>query len=280
LTARVALVEFDTPSASLKQAIRMTGGIDDLNVPDRTVVVKVGIFSHKAESHTSVNVVDAIIKSFSKAPSVFIAESDNYKGPGLERLQIYKELFNKQVAPLNLSCELNTRKVRLADQEMTLSNALFKPNIFVSTHILRTYEKGSILKNLLGCTQTPKKAKFHKDKVFAPLLADIYEAVGGIDLAVLDGTCIWHKGESRAKMNILIVGRDAVAVETIGALLAGLKPEKSPVIQEFAKRGLGEADARNIEVLGTDLASLKQKCKSAIKTLDQEPRMESATRRD
>ena len=82
MTSKVAIVKFDEDAEeeSLKEALSLIGGIEDLNTPKRTVVVKVGVFSHKADNHTSISFVDAIIDSFNKAPKVFLAESDNYKG--------------------------------------------------------------------------------------------------------------------------------------------------------------------------------------------------------
>lgn len=270
LTSKVAIVKFKENSEvdSLKEALRLIGGIDDLNTSKRTVVVKVGVFSHKADNHTSVSFVDAIINSFNKAPKVFIAESDNYQGTGTDRLQIWKELFSERVQPVNLSDLKDSKDVTLAAQEMKLSAILYKPNVLVNTHIMRTFERGSILKNLFGCIPIQKKAKFHKNEIFCPLLADIYEAIGGIDLSIMDGTYLWRgAGDLRVPMNILLVGRDAVAVETVGATLAGLKPEKMPVTQEFAKRGLGVGDIEDIEILGTPLESLREKSRFATKTL-------------
>lgn len=277
MSSKVAVVEFgkegkegkESVAESYREALRLIGGIDELNTPERSVVVKVGVFSHKAENHSSVEVVDAIINNFSKAPQIFLTESDNYRGTGTERLQIWRELFNERVVPFNLSEDTNTKRVTLAGLEMELSHLLFKPSILVDTHVFRTYERGSILKNLFGCTPDPKKAKFHKDTIFYSLLADIFEAVGGIDLAVMDGTYLWHD-DLREPMNILLIGRDAVAVETVGAYLAGLKPEKMQTIQEFVKRGLGVGDLKEIEIVGTPLEELKQKCASAAKTLKKE----------
>jgi uncharacterized protein (DUF362 family) len=265
LTSRVAIVEFNGSYAkAFGQAVRQIDGVAELNTSERSLVVKVGVFSHKMGNHTSVGLAKAIIDSFDKASKVFLAESDNYQGTALERLQIWQELFTGRVAPANLSDEANTRKVTLAGQEMNLSNVLFKPNVLVSTHILRSFERGSILKNLFGCVPSPKKAKYHK--ILPLLLADIYEAIGGIDLAVLDGTFFWRgAGDLPIQMNTLLVGRDAVAVEAIGAVLAGLKLEKMPVLQEFVKRGLGEGDLKNIEIVGTSFENLKEKFRLAAK---------------
>jgi len=264
LTSKVAVVEFDEDTTrSLKHVLDLIGGIIDLNTVDKHVVVKVGVFSHKAQNHTSVSLIDAIINCFDKAPKIFLAESDNYQGMGSERLQIWKELFTERVVPFNLSDDTNTRSVKLAQQEMKLSHMLFKPNVFVDTHILRSFESGSILKNLFGCIPTPKKAKYHK--VLPTLLADIYEAIGGVDLAILDGTYLWRRaGETPVRMNTVLVGRDAVAVETVGATLAGLETKNMQVIQEFVRRGLGEGNLENIEIVGTSFECLKEKFLTAL----------------
>ncbi|UCH31273.1 MAG: DUF362 domain-containing protein [Candidatus Bathyarchaeota archaeon] len=270
MTSKVAITKFiqNAEEKALKEALDLIGGVRDLNTPEKTVVIKVGVFSHKVANHTSVRFVDGIIRSFSNAPKIVLAESDNYQGTGLERLQIWKELFSERVAPINLSDLKDAQNVTLAGQKMKLSSFLFKPNVLINTHILRTFTRGSILKNLFGCIPIRKKAKFHKTELLSSLLADIYEAIGGIDLSVMDGTHLWRgAGDLRVRMNTLLVGRDAVAVETVGAILAGLKPEKMPVTQEFAKRGLGEANLENIEIVGTPLGSLRKEFKLAAKRL-------------
>lgn len=274
MRSKVAVVEFEgSVKKSFERAIELIGRIDDLNTSKRSVVIKVGVFDPEDENHATVSVVDAITRSFSKAPQIFLTESDNYRGTGSERLQIWKELFTERVVPFNLSDDAETKKVKVADEEMRLSHILFKPNVFVSTHVMRGFEKGSVLKNLFGLVPDPKKAKFHKklDK----LLPDICEAIGGIDLAVMDGTYL-YKGPGgktptasgyRVKMDTLLVGRDAIAVETVGAVLVGLKPEKMPVLREAVRRGLGEGNLMNIEILGSPFEEIEEKFSAAVKSL-------------
>ncbi len=260
MTSKVAVVEFNGDvKASFKRALKFIGGIDDLNTTERDVVVKPGIFNHKKKNHPTINVVNAIINSFNRAPQIFIVESDNYKGTGSERLQVYKEVFTKRVKPFNLSDDTDAREVKITDEKIGLSHILFKPNVFVSVHTLRRYNKGTILKNLLGLIPDGKKVRFHK-KLEATLL-DAYEAINGIDLAILDGTYTFS-GPTKDKgmdTKVLLVGRDAVAVEAVGAVLAGLNPEKMLVIQEAVNRGLGEGDVEKITIMGNSIESLKEK---------------------
>jgi uncharacterized protein (DUF362 family) len=266
LTSKVAVIEFDRDNLkeSLKQAIDQIGGLKNLNITEKPVIVKVGVFSHKAKNHASVSVVDAIINLFDNAPKIHLAESDNYQGTGSERLQLWRELFTERVTPVNLSEDSEPKITKLAEHEVSLPGVLLKPKILVDTHVLRSFESGSILKNLFGCILDTKRAKYHK--VLPTLLADVYEAIGGVDLAVLDGTYFWRgAGNNPIETNTLIVGRDAVAVETVGAILAGLNPQKMHVIQEFVKRDLGEGDMRNIEIVGASFESVKSKFRSAAK---------------
>ena len=274
MTAKVAVARLDKSYDSFKEALKRIGTINDLNSPIKSVVIKVGVFNHEAQNHTSVGVLKAIIDSFPQAPKIYIVESDNYIGKGSERLRIWKQLFNERIVPFNLSEDTDLKKVKVADEEISLSHIVFKPNVFVSTHILRTYERGSILKNLLGLVPDAKKARFHKK--LEPALLDMYEAIGGIDLAVLDGTYLRVEASSdphvgpdgdkyKTATDIVLLGRDPVAVETVGVVLAGLKPENVPIIQEASKRGLGVADISKIEIIGASLGELEKEVALALK---------------
>jgi uncharacterized protein (DUF362 family) len=265
LGSKVAIMRFTgKDDLSIARTLERIGGINDLNTTKRPVTIKVGVYTTKRAHHSSVDVVRAIINVFDKAPEFLLAESDNYQGTGSERLQVWKELFADNVIPFNLSEDTETRQFQIGGENLQLSHILFKPNVFVSTHVLRTFDRGSILKNLFGLVPDRKKARFHKK--LPAVLADLYEAIGGIDLAVMDGTNLWHAWTGpTTRMNIILAGRDAVAVETVGATLAGLNPEKMPVVQEFAKRGLGETKMENIKVLGVDFDELRKECETAIK---------------
>jgi uncharacterized protein (DUF362 family) len=72
MTSRVAIVEMGKDARkSFGKALKLIGGIDDLNDGKRTVVIKPGIFDHRKRNHPTLEVVDSIIHSFSKAPKNF-----------------------------------------------------------------------------------------------------------------------------------------------------------------------------------------------------------------
>jgi hypothetical protein len=197
-------------------------------------------------------------------------ESDNYRGTGDERLQLWREVFNGRVMPFNLSTDDDTRPVNIENPireiVIDLSHILFKPNVFITTHVLRSYTKGSVLKNLFGLPPMVKKATFHKNEIFHSLLTTLFEVIGGVDLAVLDGSS-YHHGFSglHVPADLLIVGRDAVAVETVGYALMGQKIEKLKTIQAFVEKGLGEGSMDSIDVVGASFDDMKDRMKDAVK---------------
>jgi uncharacterized protein (DUF362 family) len=259
---KVAIVDSSqSVKDSFNNALKLIGDIEYWNTMKNPVIVKVGVFNHKGPktNYPTVEVVDAITKTFKGASSIYLAESDNYKGLGMERLQIWKELFTERVIPFNLSTDKDTKEVEVGGEYMALSNVIFKPNFFVSTHALRKYDKGTILKNLFGLVPYRKKAKYHK--ILVQVLLDLFDLIGGVDLAVLDATRVYSGPAARKHLDtdILVVGEDAVAVEAVGAELVGLDPKKMDVIQEAMNRDLGEGDLEKIEIVGESIESVKDR---------------------
>lgn len=256
MTTTVAVVD----SSAITQALDLTGGTDSLNLPENNVTIKVGIYNPETRICTTVNTLNSIINSFNRVREILVVESDSGAGPALQRLEIWNDCYTDKAVPFNLSNDPDTREVEVAGESVPLSHVLFKPNIFVSTHVPRRYENtgdedlmnmGSIIKNLLGLVPDKEKYRFH-DRLPVALL-DMYEAIGGIDLAIMDGTRVFlGKGKKRTTLspNKLIVGKDAFAVEATGAYMVGFNPTEMPVLQEAKKRGLGEIDVEKIKISG------------------------------
>lgn len=252
----VAVVDND----SFSKAIEDIGGIENLNSLEKRVIIKVGIYNTETGICTTVETLQSIIDAFDKASEIRVTESDSGAGPGLKRLEIWKECFNERVVPFNLSDDKETNDVEIAGETVPFPKVFSEPNTFISTHVPRRYEEagledlmnlGFTIKNLLGMIPDTKKHRFHDQLPIA--LLDIYEAIGGIDLAVIDATHVYRGYKTRRitiSPNILIVGTDAFAVETVGGYMVGFEPSEMPVLQEAKKRGLGETNIDNINIIG------------------------------
>jgi len=246
--------------SSYSEAIKQIGGIENLNESNREVVIKVGIYNPETKICTTVETLNSIISEFNKSQKIRIVESDSGAGPGLERLEIWRNCFNENIKPFNLSNDTQTKDVTVAGENVPLSNILFGNRTFVSTHVPRRYEGtgdedlmnlGSIIKNLLGLIPDKKKFRFHNR--LPKTLLDLYEAIGGIDLAILDCSNVFLGRKSERLMvplDLLVVGKDAFAVEAVGASLVGFNPLEMTVLQEAYSRELGEINLKKINVIG------------------------------
>jgi len=263
-------------SHAFSQAVNLVNGFNNLNNPDQKVVIKVGIYNPETGICSTVDTVNSIAKAFDKAPKILVAESDSGAGHGLERLKVWNDCYTDRIVPFNLSDDEKTRIVEVAGEKVPFSHILLEPNTFISTHVPRRYEEagledlmnmGFTIKNLLGLILDTKKHRFHDQLPIA--LLDMYEAIGGIDLAVLDATHVflgWKKKRITVSPQLLIVGKDAFAVEAVGAHLVGFDPAEMPVLQEAKNRRLGEINIDKIDVAG-DIESPKQMILKAFKGL-------------
>lgn len=258
MAPKVALVKTDNGvKEAYRRALELIGGVNDLDDGSRDVTIKVGIYDARNLNYPTVEAVGSVIDSFSQARKILLAESDNHQGKALDRLQVWKQVFSEKVVPFDLSHDPDTRDALICGKKLQFSHVLFKPNVFVSLHVLREGTTGSIFKNLLGLVPDTRKERFHNNLGVA--LADMVEAVGGIDLAVIDGTFAyrgeWKEGEPMEKVrrNLLVVGRDPVAVDAVGVILVGGNPLDIQAIVEASNRGLGVADINRIEIVGAPL---------------------------
>jgi uncharacterized protein (DUF362 family) len=248
----VAVVQTDSGvDQAMHLALALIGGIEDHS---ETVTIKVGIFDERNRNYPTVPVVQSLTHCLSRAQRVLLVESDNYMGSALKRLCVWRDVFSERVTAFSLSDDPEMRHHQVSGEIIGLSHVLFKPNWLISIHALRKGQAGCIFKNLLGLVPDIKKDRFHN--ILGPTLIDIAQAVGWIDLAIIDATYTysgtWKEGIPlhQERTDLLVVGRDPVAVETVGCQLINEEPMKIPALAEAKRRRLGETNITRINIVG------------------------------
>jgi Pyruvate/2-oxoacid:ferredoxin oxidoreductase delta subunit len=104
-----------------------------------------------------------------------------------------------------------------------------------------------------------RKAEYHKlaprPDDFAHMLSELYLLVKPkIRFTLIDGVIGMEgngpsSGEIR-KLNILIAGEDAVAVDTMATHFLGFAPEKLEMMRYLARKNAGETNRSKIEIVG------------------------------
>lgn len=134
----------------------------------------------------------------------------------------------------------------------------------LKTHSMATVTLG--IKNQWGFPQHADRGKDHNYNLHSKLV-DTFELIKP-DLTLIDGTegtihghyppTAWEDRLVK-QFNILIGGRDTLAVDVVGARIFGLTIDEVPHLKIAYERGLGEGDLNKINVIGKDLNDYKEK---------------------
>jgi uncharacterized protein (DUF362 family) len=137
-------------------------------------------------------------------------------------------------------------------------------DVIISVPKLKTHDQTEMtcaIKNLKGLlTDNGKKAN-HQEGLFEAVI-DLMSAVKP-QLAVVDAI-ICQEGVGPVfgrpvEMNLIVAGKDLVAVDSTCAQLIGYKPSETLLTVNAAARGLGVMDPDQIEVIGEPLESVKRR---------------------
>jgi len=115
------------------------------------------------------------------------------------------------------------------------------------------------VKNLFGVIPGLRKAHLHSlvrnGEEFAELLVDIYQAVPVPVINVMDALrgMDGQNGPSGGRVlriGKLLAARNAIAMDSVMAMMAGVKPDAIPTTRIAAARGLGPIRADEIQIIG------------------------------
>jgi len=140
---------------------------------------------------------------------------------------------------------------------------------YINLPKLKTHSMAGVtlgIKNQWGFPQHADRGKDHNYNLHSKLV-DVYENIKP-DITIIDGiegTIHGHypptAWEDRLvkQFDILIGGRDTLAVDVVGARIFGLTLDDVPHLKIAFKRGLGEGDLSKIKVIGKNLEEYKEK---------------------
>jgi uncharacterized protein (DUF362 family) len=142
-------------------------------------------------------------------------------------------------------------------------------DVIISVPKLKTHDQTEMtcaIKNLKGLQTDNGKRKDHQEGLFEAVV-DLMTVVKP-QLAVVDAiVCQEGLGPIFGKpveMNLILAGKDLVAVDSACARLIGYKPGEALLTVNAAARGLGIMDPDQIEILGEPLESVKRRFLRAI----------------
>jgi len=134
-------------------------------------------------------------------------------------------------------------------------------DVIIPVAKLKTHDQAGLtlaIKKLKGLVSDRYKREFHQQGVFEGCV-DWFSALQP-PLALVDAIyCQEGLGPIFGKpveMDLIIAGRDAVAVDAVCGYVTGFEPEEVPITAEAAQRGIGVARRDEIEVVGEPIEAV------------------------
>lgn len=267
--AKVAIVRCTTYETqqvfdAVKHAVDLVGGIEAFVKPGMKVLVKPNLLSARPPEDgvdTHPEVAGAVVRLVKGAGGIPLI-GDSPGGFGKNFDQVVEASGMKRMAQAE-GAELVKFTSSKFVNGIPVSRYVFDSGCFISIPKLKTHSVTVLtaaIKNTFGTVVGLYKAACHsrapKEEDFAKEIAKVHSAAKP-HLTVLDGI-VAMEGDGPAsgdlrKMDIIMAGRDSVAIDSCIARIIGLKPEDILVTKEAHGLGLGEMDMSRIELVGDDI---------------------------
>jgi len=259
--------DFDLVYFSLQRVIELLGGIEKFIKPKSKVLLKpnllLGISPQKAVT-THPQIIRAVIRILKTINcEIYLGDSCSAWVNAKKSRQVYAETGIEKLA--------HQEDIKLVEfnnfvwkQKFPLTSWLDFCDYFISLPKFKTHDlmllTGAV-KNLFGLISGPYKIELHRryfyPQDFAKVLVDIYE-IARPALTIIDG--VWAlEGDGPGTNGIpkntgfILAGKDAVAIDSVLALIMGLKPLDIFTNREADIRKLGVTELKEMEILGDNI---------------------------
>jgi len=255
----------------VRKAMDLIGGTYSYIRPRSKVLVKPNLLMAKEPAFgitTHPEVVRAVIRLLKELNcTIYVGDSPSVWGRYVENVeQVYERTGMKKVCDEE-GVELvkfDKRRMRVKFPLTTwLDNCDYLVNLpRFKTHQL-TLLSGAI-KNLFGLVSGTYKTEIHKNyfdiEEFSNILVDIYQEARPT-LTIVDAITAMEgdgpaTGGKLRNTNLLLASSDCVALDSVLALIMGIKPYDVLTTREAGHRGLGEPDVNLMDIRGERLINV------------------------
>lgn len=270
----VAIVKGDNPHQMVAEALDLCGGLSDLIQNGQTVVIKPNLTGLRdgrvyPGQTTDVRVAEALIKAIKKAGNCRLSFAEGLNDGGLWEATGFAELAGREgIALTNIAAGkfLPVKIDGLVLQEYRFPEVIKGCDVFIDLPVMKTHRLTGIsagMKNLYGLLPFPRDVHHGEAERVLPDLVSIRRP----DLVVVDALVAMEGqgplGGSSVPMNLIIAGRDIVAVDAVCAALMGFDPGQVPHLNYAHEQGLGENDLKKIVIKGVPIEQVRRNFKPA-----------------
>ncbi len=271
--------EYSEILEGVRQALDLIGGIKDVVKPGNLVLINPSWVAPPVEREAGCITIPEVPRAIAdivkeEGARPVIAESS---AVGVDTEKVinasgYSELKEMGYEVVNLD-KTPSVKLSVANEKVFKTINSFElveqADAIISVPKLKTHDQTEMtcsIKKLKGLLTDNGKRAMHQEGLFEGVV-DLLSVLKP-KLAVVDAiTCMEGVGPVFGKpveLDLLLAGKDLVAVDSVCARLIGFEPEETLLTVNAAARGLGIMDPEGIEVAGVALDQVKRRFLRAI----------------
>jgi len=281
---RCSSYDQDEVDRALKESLNLIGGIEKFVSKGKKVLVKPNLVAPLPPEEaitTHPNIVKSLVKLVEESEATaWIGDSSGGAFSGLTSKSL-------EICGINKIAEESAAEIKNFDtsgitvisnkngdtfKEFNVAKAVVEADVIISVPKLKIHEllllTGAV-KNLLGVIPGAGKRELHAKTVktdqLSRVLLDLYAAIKP-KLSIMDAV-IGLEGRGKIvegasfgnprKIGLILASSDAVALDTVAALIMGYDPMKIGTIKLAQGKGIGVADIKHITILGEKIEKIR-----------------------
>ncbi|MFX1238041.1 MAG: DUF362 domain-containing protein [Promethearchaeota archaeon] len=277
----VSIVKYEKPLESLRNAIELANGFED--IPENAkVFIKPNIVywtRHcvypKWGVLTTTRIIEDVIQLLKEKGINDITIGEGIVADDPKDKETPKDAFEKlgynalkekyEVKVYDIMDRL-FEKVELTDDLVIKMNAdMLNSDFLIDIPVLKTHAQCVVslgMKNIKGLISIPSRKKFHSPDPEKNLDYNVAQLANKVPptLVIIDGIYSLERGPSfdgRAhRTNALVVSRDILSADMIGANLLEIDPKSVPHLVQAAKQRNRPLDLSDVEIVGEKISDL------------------------
>ena len=265
-------------AAAVRRAVTLAGGLPEAVRPGATVLLKPNLveipYTRESGAVTHPEVCRAVaemVRERGARPVIADAAGMGSDTEAVISFMGYDELRRDGYAVLDLKKERSLwvdNPAAAVLPRIKVYEAALSAELIINLPVMKTHDQTELtlsLKNLKGLLDDCSKKAMHRQDLFhgIPELAAFLRP----SFTVLDGIYgqegVGPVYGDPVEMDLILAGRDMVALDTIAGLIMGYRPGEVPTTRLAARAGLGTADPDKIEVAGLPWESVRRRFKRA-----------------
>jgi len=270
--ARVAIVKGTNPTDMTVQALEMVEAYESVS-EEKPVLIKPNYItaSHPSTGTTTDSrVIEGVVKFLKQhgVEDIVIGEgsgfSDTFEAFRIAGVDAVAKRWNVKLVDLNKDDFIPIRSPSPLANKVKIAKTALESTI-ISVPKLKPHRQTGVtlsIKNMMGAATPKGSMHLNLSRNIAELASILRPSIAVID-GIVAGE-VHETSENPVEMNIVIAGRDPVAVDAVGAAVMGMPPSEVKHLRLAEEKGLGTCDLNKIEVVGEPVEGVKKKFKRSI----------------